>query len=216
MRATDGLILYVTVEFRINGNLKFIQMKRFIILAILLTIASANYAQKAIFNLGVKGGINSSKVVLKPNDYDESNIIKMHIGAFARLGLGSVFVQPEAYFTKKGGEFQDIFDLAGDFDYSAFDVPVLLGVNVINGENFNLHVLGGPVFGFITRDDVDYSNFDKQFFNDHYVGVQYGAGIDVYMVTVDFRFENGNTIYRSDLIKGQNVTFLVSVGIKLL
>ncbi|HPF51593.1 MAG TPA: porin family protein [Draconibacterium sp.] len=191
-------------------------MKRLLILITILSLSVAVSAQKAIFDIGIKGGINSSKVSLKPNDYNESNILKMHFGAFARLGFGSVFVQPEAYFTKKGGEFHDVIDLAGDFNYSAVDVPVLLGVNLMKGTNFNLHVMGGPVFGYITKDDVDYANFDQQFFKDHYVGLQYGAGIDVYMVTLDFRFENGNTVYKSDMVKGKNATFMVSLGIKLL
>ena len=193
-------------------------MKRLIIIAIILPFAVAVSAQQPIFDIGLKGGLNTSKVSVKFEDYNSDNITKMHIGAFGRIGWNKVYLQPEVYFTKKGGEFSsDIFDEAGEFDYNAVDVPVLLGVRVLDAKAVDLHLIAGPVFGFMTKKGLSGSNdFDKQYFKDHYMGLQYGAGVDVLFLTIDLRMEHSGTVYDHPDFNGKNTTFMVSVGFKIL
>jgi len=192
-------------------------MKRYLLIAVILFTTRLISAQP-IIDIGLKGGINASKVSLDINDYNESTITKMHFGAFGRVGWKKVYVQPEVYFTKKGGEFSsNVFSLAGDFDYSAVDVPVLLGVRLLDAKVLDLHLIAGPVLGFVTKSDVKGNpEFDESYFKDHYLGLQYGAGVDVLFLTVDFRFEHGNTVYEHPDFDGKNTTFMVTVGFKIL
>ncbi len=191
-------------------------MKRFFILSFLLLCAAAVNAQP-IFDLGLKAGINNSKVSFNVDDYNENSITKMHLGAFGRVGFGRIYVQPEIYFTKKGGEFEGVINTAMDFDYSAVDVPLLLGFRVIDAKVLDVHLMGGPVFGFVTKGDVDeHPNINEEYIKNHYTGLQYGAGVDFLFMTLDFRMEHSGKIYRQEDINGKNRTFMVTLGFKIL
>ena len=192
-------------------------MKRLLILIAFLGMSAIVWAQPVI-DIGLKGGINTSKIGVNIDDYSSDNITKMHFGAFGRIGWNKVYLQPEVYFTKKGGDFSsNVFDMAGSFDYNAVDVPVLLGYKIINAKAFDLHLIAGPVFGFMTKSDVDGSqNFDSQYFKDRYVGLQYGAGVDILFLTVDLRMENSSTVYSHPEFDGKNTSFMVTVGFKIL
>jgi len=205
---------FLTLALKINY---IISMKRIILIAVLGIFALTSQAQ-LIFDLGLKGGVNFSKISLDLEDYNEDAITKMHIGAFGRIGVSKVFVQPEVYFTKKGGEFSyNPLDVAGEFDYNAVDVPLLFGVRLFDAKLIEMHLLAGPVFGFVTDKALSGENdFDKQYFNDHYVGLQYGAGIDVLFMTLDLKMEHANKIYEAPTFDGKNATFMVSVGFRIL
>ncbi|MFV0593237.1 MAG: porin family protein [Draconibacterium sp.] len=190
-------------------------MRRIVIIFSLMLFVVVSYAQP-VFDLGVKAGLNSSKLSLNASDYNEESITKMHWGAFTRVGVSRVYIQPEVYFTKKGGGFTDINDLATEFDYKSVDVPLLLGVKLFESNNFNFRVMAGPVFGFVTKNDVKNVGLDEQYFKDHYTGLQYGVGMDVLFLTVDFRLEEAGKIYNSPDLDAKNRTFMISVGFKIL
>ena len=195
-------------------------MKRLIFIAVFIIIATTSWSQ-FVFDLGLKGGVNFSEISLNLDDYNESSITRMHMGAFGRIGVNKVFLQPEVYFTKKGSGFEsDLPSFVSEFNYDAVDVPLLLGVKLIDAELIDLHLLGGPVFGFMTdsglkgEDDV----FDKSYIKDHYIGIQYGAGIDVLFLTLDLKIEQGSNVYNSPQpkVEGNNSTFMVSLGFRIL
>lgn len=170
------------------------------------------------FDLGFKAGSNFSKISFDLEDYSSNTALKTHFGAFARLGWDRVFVQPEIYFSGKGGELKSATDVATSFDYSTVDVPVLLGVKIIKGKAFDLHVVGGPVFSGITKKSVeDKDVFEKDFYEKHYFGFQYGIGVDVLFLTLDARMEHGlNQFYNQLSSDMKNNTFMLSVGFKFL
>ncbi len=189
-------------------------MKKLLIITLFGLMAGTITAQP-IFDLGLKGGFNCSKISLSHSDYNESTITKMHYGAFARLGISKIFIQPEVYFTKKGGEFK-LKDVSSKFDYSAVDVPVLLGFKFLDVKTFSLHAMAGPVFGFVTDKKIDTSEFSKEYFEDNYCGIQYGIGADILFLTIDLRMEQGSKVFEQLNVKGKNNNFMVTVGIKLL
>lgn len=192
-------------------------MKRLLILMAILTISVSVWSQP-IIDIGLKGGINTSKMSINLSDYNSDNITKMHIGAFGRIGWNKVYVQPEVYFTKKGGEFTyNPLSFFGEFDYSSVDVPVLLGFRLLNAKAADIHLIAGPVFGFVTKSDIEGNNdFNAQYFKDRYVGLQYGAGVDVLFLTIDLRMEHSGTIYDHPDFNGKNTSFMVTVGFKIL
>lgn len=192
-------------------------MKRFLFLVIVVIGAVSAVAQPKL-DLGLKGGVNFSKISMNLDDYSSESITKSHIGAFGRVGWDRVFVQPELYFSGKGGDLTSSpSSTMASFDFKTFDVPVLLGVRIIKSKLLDLHVVGGPVFSNITKDEVSGGNLDDSFYSKHYMGVQYGVGIDVLFITVDARIENAlGEFYVQGDNSAKNNAFMVSVGFKIL
>ena len=193
-------------------------MKKIVIPILFLLISSVLYAQPN-FDIGLKAGINVSKISFNVNDYTSESITKAHFGAFGRVGWGRIFVQPEVYFSAKGGDLSsNVFSTATAFDYSTVDVPMLLGFKIIKGGMVDLHVLAGPLFSFITSNSIDGSDeFTEEYFGDNYVGIQYGLGVDVWFLTFDARMEHGNNkLYSHPDLEGKNSTFMLTVGFKIL
>lgn len=195
-------------------------MKKLFVSICMVFLASQLMAQPS-FDLGVKAGVNFSKMSFDLDDYNSDAVVKSHFGAFARFGLGNIFLQPEVYYSGKGGDVtSDINNTVSSFDYNTIDVPVLLGFYLMNGEKFDLYALAGPVFSGIATKNIDKSNvFDKEFYKSHYFNIQYGLGVDFLFLSLGARFENGlNNAYKQQNggfdFKNQN--FMVSVGLKIL
>lgn len=200
-------------------------MKKLLFVAALMLAVITGFSQP-VFDLGFKAGVHSSKLDLGGSlDLNSESITKMHWGAFARVGLGRVYLQPEVYFSKKGSDISyddpsDIIDLAGGFDYGNVDVPLLLGYKLVKGKVFDIRAMAGPVFSFIT--DADYPKeldpyLKDEFFEDHLVGIQYGLGVDVLFLTLDARMEHAGKFYDDpNLINGKGNSFIVTLGFKIL
>lgn len=195
-------------------------MKRKLFIALFLVAFSTAIVAQPTFDLGLKAGLNNSKVTFDKDGYTSESIVKYHIGAFGRLGFNRIFVQPEAYFSAKGGELGgSAVDVATRFDFSVIDVPMLLGIKVIDGDRANVRIMGGPVFGFFTNKEIEPQDFfEPRFYNDSYVAFQYGIGADLLGFTLDLRMENSASNIYGDPesnLDGNNKTFMVSVGYKI-
>ena len=193
-------------------------MKKLFVSLLFVIFTGAVFAQP-VFDLGLKGGVNFSKMCFDLDDYTSESIIKSHMGAFARIGWNRVFIQPEVYFSGKGGDVTDnILNTISSFDYKSVDVPVLFGVKMIKGKVFSLYGVAGPVFSGITSEDIsgNKNTFDKNFYEPHYFSMQYGLGVDVLFMTLDARFEQGlDDFYSHSGLNASNRTFMVSLGFKI-
>lgn len=193
-------------------------MKKILFSLSFLLLTTVIFAQP-IIDVGIKAGVNNSKITASLDEFTSESIVKMHVGAFARVGYGRVYVQPEVYFSAKGGDLNSsLSSTITQFDFNNVDVPMLLGVKVINGSGANLRVMAGPVFSFMTSNDVDGdTRFTSQYFKDHYFGYQYGIGVDVWNFFLDARIEKGtNNLYSSPDLASKNRTFMVTLGFKIL
>ena len=196
-------------------------MKRLFFASLFALLTTVSFAQP-VFDLGLKAGVHYSNLNLDGEfDLNSDAITQMHWGAFGRIGFNRLYVQPEVYFSKKGGNLSyNVLNLTGGFDYSNVDVPVLLGYKVVKSTMFDVHLMAGPVFSFVT--DADYPNeldpyLHDEFFDKHLFGVQYGLGVDVLFLTVDARVEHAGKVYNDpDLISGKSTTFMLTVGFKIL
>ena len=193
-------------------------MKKILIPTLLLLLSSYVMAQPA-FDLGLKAGINNSKISIDFDDYNSETILKGHIGAFARLGWGRIFVQPEFYFSAKGGDLnssESVIQSAAAFDFKTVDVPALFGFKIIKGGLVGLHATLGPVFSFVTSATTE-GEFSEEYFADNYIGFQYGLGLDIWFLTFDARMEHaGNDLYKHPDFDSKNSMFMFSVGFKIL
>ncbi len=191
-----------------------------LLLSIFLMILTISLFAQMNFDLGVKGGVNFSKISFDSDDYSAESVTKTHFGAFGRIGWDRVFIQPEFYFSGKGGDVTSgIMSTMTSFNYKSMDIPVLLGLSVIKGKAFDLHLVGGPVFSNISSEELTGGNLvNKSFYENNYFGIQYGLGIDVLFLTFDARMENGlgDMYSQPGTISGKNQTFMLSVGFKFL
>ena len=112
-------------------------MRKIIALILFLLISSISFAQPK-FDLGLKAGFNNSKISFNIDDYNSESISKAHFGAFGRVGWGKLFVQPEIYFSSKGGNVNlnsGLLSAVQSINYSTVDVPVLLGFELFKFGN---------------------------------------------------------------------------------
>lgn len=191
-------------------------MKKLILACLFACLVQVTFAGSPL-NLGLKAGYNSSKLKTNLDQFNDGSISNFVVGAFARVNISKFYVQPEAYFTSKGGKFDDIQnDVSSSIDYNTIDVPIMAGFKLIDVASFNLRVNAGPVFSFVTsKDDVQYEDFQEQV-KDSYAGIQYGLGADFLFLTLDARMENSfGSVYEGDE-KLKNRMFLVTLGIKFL
>lgn len=203
-------------------------MKRtgYTVLFILLSLCS--FSQGPI-NIGLKFGTNSSTMftdideVLNQN-IEENSVDNYLAGIFARLSIGRLYAQPEAYFNTKGGLISSIgydqFQIPTTtlFNYQTIDVPVLLGLKLINRDLINLRIHTGPVFSYVTVNSFysDIIDFRREDINDRYMGWQFGVGIDIWFLTIDARIErSSNILLANSNYEARNRAYLLSAGIKL-
>lgn len=192
-------------------------MKTFAFLCILLMTTFAVSAQSPL-NLGIKAGFNTSKITTDLGDFDENNITNFVAGAFARVNVKSFYLQPEAYFSSKGGDLKDLTS-KNSFDLKTIDVPVLLGYKIINKGLINLRVNTGPVFSFVTSKDANVADepaFGSGKLKDSIFGWQYGAGLDLLFFSLDLRMENSFGDIYSGHSDEKSKMFMVTLGFFLL
>jgi hypothetical protein len=198
-------------------------MKKTFIFLFMLLFSGALLAQP-IFNAGLKAGLNNSKVTFRTSEFTSESVTKAHIGAFARLGWGMLYTQPEAYYSAKGGRVIDpdasAIERVTRFNFNNLDVPILLGVRILDGQMANLRAMAGPVFSLMLSKKIEPEDLlDREFYNDNYYGFQYGLGVDFRNLFLDARMEHGtSTLYQQPLqgISGRNQTFMITFGFKIL
>lgn len=200
-------------------------MKKIIFSIVFLTLGWAT-SKAQTFNLGVKAGVNLAK--LNADFASEENRLGYQIGAWARIGGASFYVQPEAYIGSKGNKFisfqQDNGNevaAEGKVKFTTLDVPVLFGTK-FGAKNLNFRVMAGPVISFILDENstfssayqqaTDFSNYKNQA-----LGAQFGAGVDVGSISVDLRYEAGlSNISKSEKYSQKPNLFQLSLGFKIL
>jgi len=201
-------------------------MKSKIILVVLILsgISFQGFSQ-AQFAMGLKGGLNLSKIDFTSDvNANVNNRTGFHAGAFALVKIASFGIQPEVLFSKQGSKFTvDQSKLEANFDYIA--VPVMLKFYLPLG----LNLQAGPQFSFLTVDELKQTvsgqsaqkiatNFKKK----QDTSLAFGLGWDLpFHLTIDARYVLGLSDMKfqpqfSDPITFKNRVVMVSVGYKLI
>ena len=193
-------------------------MKKLTIIFLLAVFALTGKAQSPVFELGLKAGVNTSKISTNKSDFTPKSLNNYLFGAFARINLGPIYLQPEAYYNSKGGQINttNSTSTVNSFNLKTIDIPALVGVKIIDQNPFNLRIMAGPVFSFATSKSVKGNGvFTKDKIENSFFGWQYGAGIDFLFLTLDLRMENhSGNLYTSPDFKSKNANFIASLGIK--
>jgi hypothetical protein len=183
----------------------------------------------AEIKLGPKAGYNASKLSLEIDTLKSEFRSGFQVGLFVRFG-GRFYVQPELYYTTQGGVFEsNLNDWEQKIKLGSLDLPVLVGYKVINNDNLNLRIHGGPLASFVVNKTVEEAGgidgpvktADIRTIN---WGIQAGAGVDVYWFTLDVRYQVGlnNLITEVTNTNGTKYTFdsknnlwVISLGFKI-
>lgn len=214
-------------------------MKRtFLIFAVLLAMVGSASAQ---LHFGVKAGYNSTLNLKSFEDLDPKYNLKslngelsngFHLGAFVRLG-DKVYFQPELLYATQKNEYEvtvaDVNQSAGAVGkkmvkFSTVDVPLLVGVKLLDFNLVNVRVFAGPKLRLNAGSSLDWENVSttnieklKGDFKSANVGLEAGAGIDVLMFTLDARFNLMKDMYQADwqTKPDMNSNLVISLGWKL-
>jgi hypothetical protein len=189
-------------------------MKKYL-LSVALLIAVCISA-KAQFSLGIKGGVNFSKI--DADNLNESTRTGYQAGVFARIG-NTFYVQPEAYLSSTGGKFTTTDNnFKADVHFTNLSVPVLLG-HSFGSKNLNFRLMVGPVYTYALSKNESFSDNTNAAIADfgHYknstIGFQAGGGVDIGPITADLRYEGGLTKISDDFGQHQKL-WALSVGFK--
>jgi hypothetical protein len=195
--------------------------KLFLISAFIIAVMYAG-AQTPGFTLGPKVGATFSKYSSDIGSYKEEAVRSLHWGAFARLG-DRVYIQPELLFMNRSGVLIDPSVSAKEqtIRLRSIDIPVLLGVKVADLKLVNVRVFAGPVASLIMNREVEAENWADAITDDDIRranwALQFGAGADLLMFTVDLRYELGMSDYsKIDTYSLKNNIVTVSLGWKIL
>lgn len=189
----------------------------------LLLLLTAGISAKAQFSLGIKGGVNFSKI--NTDNVKESTVAGYQAGLFGRIG-DATYLQPEVYLGSQGGKFDFNYNSAsnaavtsGKVTFTTLNVPLLIGRR-FGARNLNFRIMAGPVYSYVLSknqnfsDDINGAYQDFGHYNNSTLGFQAGGGVDVGALTVDLRYEGGLTRINSDYGQRQNL-WALSVGFKI-
>ena len=218
-------------------------MKKLFLLNVVLVISIGVSAQS--FSWGAKVNVGSPNLKIKDiknlqNNENAANlldntdgVLTYQLGFFARLKLAGLYVQPEAMFSHSKTEmtFENIIDdsqnsnnATGEVRFMKLDVPVMIGKRFFKIVRIN----AGPIFSYILNDDITQSGTKEAWneINTNYknatVGLQYGIGLDLAMLTVDLRVEKGFHSISENLTIGETTfsadqrleQIMLSIGMK--
>ena len=183
----------------------------------LLLFAFTTFA--GTFALGIKGGFNTAKLTTDFSALTSDFQGGYNFGAFGRFGGKRFYFNPEFLYASS----QTKLTVSGATDAvttKKIQVPVLLGLNLLNLKIVKLNAFTGPAISFPTGYESD-KNLTYNIGNATW-DYQLGAGVDILIFTLDVRYSWGLSVKdfsptnMSTNFSSKVNAFTVSLGIKLL
>jgi hypothetical protein len=178
----------------------------------LTALANGAYAQKLIAGprIGVAStGIEPKDLVIRnAQDVDalrlqiQNSSPEIMVGAFTRLTLLGIFVQPEVLLTTSSAEFlyEDLVSGGEEFlreRYWNLDVPIMAGIKF-----GPFRVQGGPVYRLNMSNKTDLTTIDglTRNFKQSDVALQAGLGLDLgKKLILDLKYQPNLSDYRNEV-----------------
>jgi hypothetical protein len=203
-------------------------MKRFLISVFILGITiNASMAQIPGFSIGPKVGYNSNRLTTNLDSITSDPNGAFQFGGFIRFGK-KTYIQPEVNYIVKGGILNDVFSGESrrqEIELKSITIPILIGVTPVAEKSFNLRLMAGPTFSYISEKYVKpldlLSSWPIRSTDDiqkMLLSLQVGGGIDFWFLTLDVRYEMGfsNLYSGNENLNVRNNLVNVSLGIKFL
>lgn len=202
-------------------------MKKITLLIAAVMMSAVMYGQ---FHIGPQIGYTTSNLTTNGIDIQSSMHDNFLVGVFARIG-NKVYLQPELNYITQGNTFQFSQDTHQKVDLKSIQVPLSLGFQLLNLKVVKLRVFGGVTANFVVNKNVGVSATDQitgeylkpdNFKNANYQ-YQFGAGVDVFMLTLDVKYYGGISDFTNGSItaSGSSITstkanaFIVTLGWKI-
>jgi hypothetical protein len=202
-------------------------MKKILLTLSLLAMVLVTFGQT--FDLGVKASYNTTKLDLSSSAVKNgfTNGSGSSFGAFGRIGGKKLYLQPELLYSSMTTTYTySVKNTAGvvistntnDVKLKTFQIPILLGLKLLDLKIASLRAFTGPAASFVANKGIsDFTTQIKDNFTSNSMAWdwQVGAGVDVLMFTFDIRYDLGLTELKTvtaDTFK--NRTFTVSLGLK--
>lgn len=195
-------------------------MKKLILSLALLVVALTGYSQG--FSIGPKVGLSQTKLDLKSDDFKSGDSkFGYHVGLFARIGLGPLFLQPEVLYTQTQGQFSFDEGVGGikeyEADFNRVDIPVMVGFKMFKF----LRLQAGPIASINVNSELKDAGKTVQNaqFEDATIGYQAGLGLDIGNLIIDAKYESSLDKFRGNMAgfnTDQRVNqWILSVGFRL-
>jgi hypothetical protein len=209
---------------------KFILIALFAMPGFNLTVNAQDAAKKdGGFSIGPKGGVSICRYKGSHNSStgDRTGAV---IGGFANISFLRVFsIQPEFFFSQRGGAAGNIDNSTSNYKLSYMEVPILFKLRLPIDRTFFPHVFVGPdiayrLYSNSTTTDANGNTVDIRDANLRRLdtGGVLGAGLDVQskriFFTIDgrygFSFNNlGNSAYNLN-VNHRSIVLLAGVGFR--
>lgn len=191
-------------------------------LSVLLALVLFTQAAMAQFHLGIKGGVNITKV--NGEAFRDEFRYGYHLGGFAELGLGGrLGIQPEVlwsqYQTRVDSSFSDVYQNSlkisnyKDVKLNYLTIPILLNYKL--GSFMSLQA--GPQFGILLDQSKNLVENGQAAFKNGDFAMVGGVQLHIAKIRLQGRYFAGlnNISDISDQNKWKNQGFQLSVGLAL-
>jgi len=205
--------------------------KSILLLSFILLLTTSVFSQ---FTFGPKVGYNSTKLSLDRSDINSELKNNFQFGVFFRIG-NKIYIQPEVNWVNQGSIFKTsesstFSEFEQEIKLSTIQIPLMIGLKVIDLKMFNLRVFGGPSASYITKVKINkklatgIEPISEANLEDIIWSFQVGAGFGILNLTFDIRYNFGiNDVLKTIQIDGGPVEFSsktsgfnVTLGFKLL
>jgi hypothetical protein len=199
-------------------------MKKVFLLTVFLLSAGLMFGQ---LKFGPKVGYNASTLSTSLDTVKTQFKSGFQFGAFLRIG-NKFYLQPELYYSTHGGVFESDTSSTSwkqTVNIGSLDIPVLIGFKIINTDFVNLRILAGPMASFTVNKKITNANdiigpIQKADISNANWYIQAGAGVDIWMFTLDIRYQIGLNKIIKEVSNGANFNtsnnvWVVSLGLKL-
>ena len=193
-------------------------MKKLLLsLSLVVAFISAN----AQIEFNPKIGVNASGLDARIKDFETEARAGWNAGFDLRIGDQMVFFQPGVHIFNinaeltQNPELDDVSFLRDETTIQMVKFPMNLGLNLTGRDGFlNVYALGGitPTLLAGVKESSNISLTEDDI-NDFTLGANIGAGVDLFFLTFDVRYEMGlNDFFNG--ASGRNNILSASVGVR--
>lgn len=203
-------------------------MKRILLVVIIIAVSGiTGMAQIPGFSIGPKVGYNSNRLTTNIDSITSDPDGAFQFGGFMRIGR-KTYLQPEVIYVVKGGVLNDVFhgeNRSQQIELKSITIPVLVGVTPMAEKSFNFRLMAGPAFSYVSQKYVKPLDLlsswpirSTEDIRQMLLSLQVGAGIDLWFLTFDVRYEMGfSNIYSgNESLNVRNNLINFGLGIKFL
>ena len=192
-------------------------------LALILCVCLCGFAAMADspLNIGIHGGTSSNRINFK----DLTSAIGSRagqgymIGAFMRINLGALYLEPALNFSHKKSIAEGIQPNAGEerptitLKNNTFNSPVMVGLQLLDLSIAKLRVFVGPQYSVGKLKNLKYLGNEIKQHKSNWSG-KAGVGVDIWKLTFDVDYEKGFNKIAHELKAPRSFNF--TLGLKIL